>query len=65
MVSVLVEEPVSLPGPVELLGQDAQEGGSGQGSVHQGLQRPSHGQVDVVHGLIQSGQEVNILEESY
>lgn len=54
VVSVLVEEPVSLTGPVELLGQNAQEGRAGEGSVHQGLQRASNGQIDVVNGLVQS-----------
>lgn len=59
---IVVEEPIPYPGPVELLGHDALEGGAEDGAAHFALQRSSHEQVDVVHTLVQVFQGVYTLE---
>ena len=60
---VVVVEPVAALQPLELVADEAAEGGSEDGARHRGLGDPAHEQVYVVHMGVEQRQPLHYLNQ--
>ena len=60
---VVVEEPVAALQPLELVADEAAEGGAEDGARHRGLADPAHEQVHIVHMGVEQRQPLHYLNQ--